>query len=74
MTKKDQSGLQCGQFDALLSDALDGLLTGERLEAFEAHSHECPACGPLWSSAYYRGKSRVRRYRPVPRVANVTSD
>ncbi len=70
MTKKDQSGLQCGQFDALLSDALDGLLTGKRLEAFEAHSHECPACGPLFEDAL-QGMQWLRKLDEVEPPRNL---
>lgn len=51
MIKKDQFEMQCSQFEALLGDALDGLLTGETLQAFEAHSHICPQCGPLLADA-----------------------
>src|SRR5271170_5796132 len=48
-TKNDQTsnGMQCHEFDLLLSDALDGVLSGGRLDAFQAHSRTCSACGPL---------------------------
>lgn len=51
MIKKDQYGMQCSQFEALLGDALDGVLAGEGLEAFDAHSLVCPQCGPLLADA-----------------------
>jgi Putative zinc-finger len=41
------NGMQCGEFDSLLSDALDGVLTGVRLEGFHAHARSCSVCGPL---------------------------
>jgi len=41
--------MQCSEFDALLSQAIDGTLSGERLTAFEAHARECKNCGPLLS-------------------------
>ncbi|MGA8763950.1 MAG: zf-HC2 domain-containing protein [Candidatus Sulfotelmatobacter sp.] len=49
--KKDQSGnaLQCHEFDGLLSDALDGILTGLQLDRFQAHARVCSACGPLFA-------------------------
>ena len=70
MTKKDQSGLQCHQFDALLSDALDGVLTGEMLEDFETHSHECPACGPLFEDAL-QGMQWLRKLEQVEPPRNL---
>ena len=39
--------MQCSEFDALLSQAIDGTLSGERLEAFEAHGRKCQLCGPM---------------------------
>jgi len=39
--------MQCGEFDLLLSDALDGVLTGLQLDRFQAHARVCSACGPL---------------------------
>jgi hypothetical protein len=41
--------MQCHEFDGLLSDALDGVLTGIRLNAFQAHARTCSACGPLFA-------------------------
>ncbi len=48
-TKNDQTnhGMQCHEFDTLLSDALDGVLTGAQLDTFQAHARTCSACGPL---------------------------
>ena len=43
--------MQCAEFDALLSDALDGLLTGDKSESFQAHARVCTVCGPLYSEA-----------------------
>jgi hypothetical protein len=40
--------LSCGEFDALLSDALDGVLTGAVQRRFEAHRQTCLTCGPLF--------------------------
>jgi len=34
-----------------MGEALDGLLAPEKLEAFQAHSRICPACGPLFADA-----------------------
>jgi hypothetical protein len=42
-------GMQCQEFDGLVSDALDGVLTGSRLDTFHAHARTCSACGPLFA-------------------------
>src|SRR5258707_12567412 len=51
MREKEHNGMQCSEFDALLSQAIDGTLSGERLAAFEAHGRVCELCGPLLSEA-----------------------
>jgi hypothetical protein len=43
--------MQCAEFDTLLSDALDELLTGDKLDSFQAHARVCAVCGPLYSEA-----------------------
>ena len=47
MPDHTQNGMQCNEFDALLTDALDGVLKGTKLERFQAHASSCKACGPL---------------------------
>ena len=51
MKDKEHNGMQCSEFDALLSQAIDGTLSGERLTAFEAHGRGCQLCGPLLREA-----------------------
>ena len=51
MYGETKSGMQCAEFDALLSDAVEGALTGADLERFEAHKASCPSCGPLFAAA-----------------------
>jgi len=51
MKEKENNGMQCSEFDALLSQAIDGTLSGERLTAFEAHGRVCQLCGPLLREA-----------------------
>ncbi len=51
MKENEHNGMQCSEFDALLSQAIDGTLSGERLTAFEAHGRVCQLCGPLLSEA-----------------------
>src|SRR5271163_3389852 len=47
MPDQTSNGMQCHEFDGLLSDALDGVLTGAQLDTFHAHARTCSACGPL---------------------------
>jgi hypothetical protein len=51
MAADHKNGMQCNEFDALLSEALDQRLTGEQLERFQAHARVCPTCGPLLAEA-----------------------
>jgi hypothetical protein len=51
MPVEGKNHMQCAEFDALLSDALDQLLSGDKLERFQAHSRVCAVCGPLYSEA-----------------------
>src|SRR6202140_3944578 len=43
------NGMPCHEFDGLLTDALDGVLTGLQLDRFQAHARTCSACGPLFA-------------------------
>jgi hypothetical protein len=47
MPEPTNNAMQCAEFDGLLTDALDGVLTGVELEGFQAHARSCAACGPL---------------------------
>jgi hypothetical protein len=51
MAAENKNGMQCAEFDALLSEALDERLTGQQLERFQAHARVCPTCGPLLAEA-----------------------
>jgi hypothetical protein len=46
-----QTGMQCAEVEALLSDALDGTLNGPKLVAFEAHEHGCATCQSMVEEA-----------------------
>jgi hypothetical protein len=43
--------IPCSQFEALLSDALDGMLAPEAGQAFEEHKRSCLVCGPMFTEA-----------------------
>lgn len=51
MTEKGQNGIRCSQFEGLLPDALDGLLSEETRRGFEAHAAQCAVCGPMLAEA-----------------------
>src|SRR5215471_8404342 len=51
MYGESKSGMQCADFEALLSDALDATLHGATLAAFEAHQQSCPACAAMYQEA-----------------------
>jgi hypothetical protein len=51
MAAENKNGMQCSEFDALLSEALDQRLSGDKLESFQAHARICPICGPLLAEA-----------------------
>src|SRR6266481_3896019 len=51
-TKHGSHGqMECTEFEALLSEALDGngQLSGARKERFEAHRRICAICGPMFT-------------------------
>jgi hypothetical protein len=47
MEKNNTNGMQCHEFDGLLADAIDGILSGSQLDRFQAHARSCSVCGPL---------------------------
>ena len=51
MPDHTSNGMQCNEFDLLLSDALDGVLSGPGLDRFQAHAGTCKTCGPLLEEA-----------------------
>jgi hypothetical protein len=68
------NGMQCHEFDVLLADALDGVLSGVNLDRFQAHARACPACGPLLAEAeagrnWLKGLTEVEP--PVSLVNNI---
>ena len=55
--------LSCHEFDALLADALDGVMAGQELAEFHAHAEACQNCGPLFTEAQ-AGMQWLRRLEP----------
>ena len=69
MSEESQSGMQCLDFDALLSEAIDGTLSGAKLEQFEAHRKACASCGPMFAEAQH-GMKLLRGLAEVEPPAN----
>src|SRR5207244_11974473 len=51
MPGESKNGMQCAEFEALLSEAVEQALSGSRLESFQAHAQACVVCGPLLAEA-----------------------
>jgi hypothetical protein len=74
MPDQTSHGTQCNEFELLLSDALDGVLSGAGLDRFQAHAHVCQACGPLLAEAeagrnWLKGLTEVEP--PASMVTNI---
>jgi hypothetical protein len=73
MPDQTSNGMQCHEFDTLLADALDGVLSGVKLDRFQAHARGCPACGPLFAEAE-AGRNWLKELTEVePPVSLVTN-
>jgi len=51
MPEAGKNGMQCSEFDALLGDAIDQILSEQQMQRFQAHARVCELCGPLWAEA-----------------------
>jgi len=51
MPDHTSNGMQCNEFEHLLADAIDGVLSGTGLGRFQAHARVCRTCGPLLAEA-----------------------
>jgi hypothetical protein len=69
MTDRAQfpSSPECGQWETLLADALDGLLQPEDEDTFTAHMAGCKACAGLFDEAR-RGREWLEFLSPEPEV------
>jgi len=51
MNGETQHGMQCAEFEALLSEALDGTLSNGTMASFEQHKGACATCGAMFAEA-----------------------
>jgi hypothetical protein len=63
-TKHGTPQSACSEFEALLTEALEGQLTGARKESFDAHRRTCAVCGPLFADVE-AGRLWLRSLDPV---------
>ena len=49
MPGESHNSMQCSEFEVLLTDALDGKLSGAQESDFRAHARACFKCGPLFA-------------------------
>jgi hypothetical protein len=49
MLGENKSRMQCAEFDALLTEAIDGGLSGDSRVRFEQHGSSCESCATLWA-------------------------
>jgi hypothetical protein len=61
------SSAECGEWETLLTDALDGLLSPEEEAKFTAHKAVCRACAALYDEAR-KGREWLEFLSPEPEV------
>ena len=61
------SSRECGEWETLLTDALDGLLSPQAEAKFAAHKAACPACAALYEEAR-KGREWLEFLSPEPEV------
>ena len=73
MPEHTNHGMQCNEFDLLLSDALDDVLSGAELDSFQDHANTCKTCRPLLVDAM-AGRSWLKGLTEVEPPANLVNN
>jgi hypothetical protein len=73
MPDQTSHGMQCNEFDLLITDAIDGVLTGTGLDRFQGHARSCKACGPLLAEAE-AGRNWLKGLTEVEPPASLVSN
>jgi anti-sigma factor RsiW len=70
MAEESQSGMQCTEFDALLSEAIDGTLAGRRRARLDRHRAACEECARLFDevSSGAAWLQQMEEVAPPPRL------
>ncbi len=70
MPGETKHGIECTEFETLLSEATEGQLTGARKEGFDAHRRVCTICGPLFADVQ-AGRQWLRALEEVEPPAHL---
>jgi hypothetical protein len=73
MPDRPHNGMQCQEFDNLLMDAIDGVLSGNVLDRFQAHAGSCRSCGPLLAEVE-AGRNWLKDLTEVEPPANLVNN
>src|ERR1700684_2149528 len=73
MPGQTSNGMQCHEFELLLGDVLDGVLSGTALDRFQAHAGVCKLCGPLLAEAE-AGRNWLKGLTEVEPPANLVAN
>src|ERR1700747_2192286 len=73
MPDQTSNGMPCHEFDLLLTDALDRVLSGAELDRFQAHARSCKTCGPLLAEVE-AGHNWLRGLKEVEPPANLVAN
>jgi Putative zinc-finger len=49
MYGENKNEMQCSEFDLLLTESIDGQLTGDKLDRFEKHKASCASCSAMFA-------------------------
>jgi len=80
MAEERHNPMQCTEFEALLTEAIDGTLAAPEMERARAHASACDLCGPLFALAQ-EGRTMLRGLPEIEppayltqKILNVTSE
>lgn len=51
MSQEQHNGMQCAEFEALLTEAVEGQLSAAQMQPFRSHAERCSQCGPLFTES-----------------------
>src|SRR5579859_728783 len=51
MSQEQHNGMGCAEFEALLTEAVEGQLSAAQMQPFRSHAETCSQCGPLFAES-----------------------